>query len=138
MEGFFYVQQTILALNCSMKYLLPALAIFLFSCGNNAEKQAKVPSVTANNTAVGESLFKINCSLCHKPNEEFTGPALKDVAGRWPGKETLYDFVKNSQEVISRNAYAKQLFEKYNQSPMPPFPQLKDEEIEAILNYCNK
>jgi uncharacterized protein (DUF433 family) len=49
----------------------------------------------------------------------------------------LYAFIKNSQEVISRNAYAKKLFEEYKQSPMLPYPQLNDEDIEAILKYCD-
>lgn len=75
--------------------------------------------------------------MCHKRDQDFIGPALKGSVSHWPDKALLYDFVRNSQEVISRNEYAKKLFEQYKQSPMTPFPQLKDDEIEAILNYCN-
>lgn len=112
------------------------MAIFLASCNGNSSDQPK-ETVNAASAEVGETLFRANCANCHKPAEEYIGPALKGVKSRWPNKELLYDFVRNSQEVISRNGYAKQLFEKYNQSPMLPFPQLKNEEINAILDYCN-
>jgi mono/diheme cytochrome c family protein len=119
-----------------MKYLLFAATIFFISCtGNSTEKPQKISNEISKQQ--GEELFKANCALCHKPAEEYIGPALKAVESRWPNKELLYDFVRNSQEVISRNEYAKQLFEKYRQSPMLPFPQLKNEEIDAILDYCN-
>ena len=110
--------------------------MFFISCsGNSTEKPKGIISNALKQH--GEELFKANCAVCHKPAEEYIGPALKDVRSRWPNKGLLYDFVRNSQEVISTNEYAKQLFEKYRQSPMLPFPQLKNEDIDAILNYCN-
>jgi mono/diheme cytochrome c family protein len=119
-----------------MKYLLFVVAVFFISCtGNSTEKPQEIVSNASKQH--GEELFKANCAVCHKPAEEYIGPALKGVESRWPNKEVLYDFVRNSQEVISRNEYAKQLFEKYRQSPMLPFPQLKNAEIDAILDYCN-
>ena len=118
-----------------MKYLLFATIIFLAACTGNQSNNEN-----ANTDAValpdGEMLFKANCSNCHKRDEDFVGPKLKDVKSRWPDKILLYDFIRNSQDVISRNEYAKKLFEQYKQSPMLPFPQLTDKEIDAILNYC--
>ena len=110
--------------------------MFFISCsGSSTEKPQEVISNASKQH--GEELFKANCAVCHKPAEEYIGPSLKAVESRWANKELLYDFVRNSQEVISRNEYAKQLFEKYRQSPMLPFPQLKNEDIAAILDYCN-
>ena len=86
--------------------------------------------------ANGETLFKANCASCHKPNEKYVGPALQGVLSRWESKELLYAFVRNSQEVISRNAYAKKLYDEYKQSPMLPYPNLKDQDIDDILRYC--
>ncbi len=118
-----------------MKNILIVLySIFLFSCsGNNGNS-----SETSVNAEVdGEQLFKINCAQCHRPSEDFVGPALKNAGQRWKDRNLLYQFVRNSQSVIQRDEYAKALFEKYNQSPMLPLPNLTDKDIDAILTYCN-
>jgi mono/diheme cytochrome c family protein len=120
-----------------MKYILLFVLIVLLSC--NGIKSDKPSDNTAPNLEIskGENLFKANCANCHRPNEKLVGPALQGVVARWESKTLLYEFIKNSQDVISRNAYAKQLFEEYKQSPMQPFPVLKDEEIASILAYCD-
>ncbi len=118
-----------------LKNILFVLFLFLFGC-NNSNENVTQENIAATNTN-GETLFKANCASCHKPTEQFVGPALKGVGSRWESKELLYAFVKNSQEVIGRNAYAKKLFEEYKQSPMLPYPQLSDEDIQGILDYCS-
>ncbi len=120
-----------------MKVFLFLVAIFLLSCGENTSDKTTASAAENRTTSNGENLFKANCATCHKPNEKLIGPALQGVTARWESKELLYAFIKNSQEVISRNAYAKKLFEEYKQSPMLPYPQLNDEDIEAILKYCD-
>ncbi len=69
--------------------------------------------------------------------KDFIGPALAGVENRWKSKALLYAFIKNSEEVIRRDTYAKELFEKWKQSPMLPFPNLTDADIDAILSYVN-
>ena len=123
--------------NNNMKVFLFLVAIFLLSCGENTSDKTTANIAENITTSNGENLFKANCATCHKSNEKLIGPALQGVTARWESKELLYAFIKNSQEVISRNAYAKKLFEEYKQSPMLPYPQLNDEEIEAILKYCD-
>jgi mono/diheme cytochrome c family protein len=120
-----------------MKCFLFLAAVILLSC--NEKTPDKVADVSSPNLDIskGENLFKANCANCHKPNEKLLGPALQGVVARWESKTLLYEFIKNSQDVISRNAYAKQLVEEYKQSPMQPFPILKDEEIASILAYCD-
>ena len=49
----------------------------------------------------------------------------------------LYEFIKNPQEVIVKDTYAKELFAKWKQAYMQPFPNLSNEEIDSILDYCN-
>ena len=120
-----------------MKYIIILCVVFFAAC--NSEERAKEPEKkepTAVNTN-GETLFKANCASCHKPNEKYVGPALQGVANRWESRELLYAFVRNSQEIISRNAYAKKLYDEYNQSPMLPYPNLTDKDIDDILNYCD-
>lgn len=65
-----------------------------------------------------------------------TGPALGGVTDRWESDELLYAFIRNSQKVIvSKDEYAVALFNEYDKSVMTSFPELTDEEIEAILDY---
>ena len=121
-----------------MKFNYLILLIFIISCNNNSadNKTTNTESSVAVANTNGENLFKANCASCHKPNERYVGPALQGVVNRWESKELLYAFVRNSQEVISRNAYAKKLYDEYKQSPMLPYPNLKDQDIDDILRYC--
>jgi mono/diheme cytochrome c family protein len=122
-----------------MKNICILLILFFAACNNPAEKvneEIKKTDIDLTKTD-GEVLFKTTCATCHKPNEKLVGPALQGVTKRWESKELLYDFVRNSQEVIGRNAYAKKLFEEYKKSPMLPYPQLTDEDIQGILDYCD-
>lgn len=122
-----------------MKNILFLVFIFLIGCNNSTNNKAAnktQENIVASNSN-GETLFKANCASCHKPAENYIGPALQGVVKRWESKELLYAFVRNSQDVIGRNAYAKKLFEEYKQSPMMPYPQLTDEEIQGVLDYCD-
>lgn len=87
--------------------------------------------------ATGEKVFKGNCASCHKPDKDMTGPALKDARARWEGKGDIYAWVRNSTDVIkSGNAYANELFTKWNKSVMTPMA-LTNEEIDAVLYYAD-
>lgn len=91
-------------------------------------------------TDLGKSLFKANCAQCHNRNmkDKLTGPALGGTRDRWESEEVLYSWIRNSQAVIaSGNSYANQIYNDFNKSVMNPFPNLKDEEIAAILAYVD-
>ena len=86
---------------------------------------------------LGRQLFKNNCASCHAKNmkADLTGPALKGVLDRWENKEDLYAWIRNAQAFLATgDEYANALFLEWG-TPMTAFPNLKDEEIEAILNY---
>ncbi len=86
----------------------------------------------------GESLFKTNCASCHNPDKDLTGPALRGVDSRVPSKDWLYSWVKNSASVIASNdPYAIEIYNKYNKAAMTAFPNLSNEEIDAIIDYVN-
>jgi cytochrome c551/c552 len=123
----------------SIFFLCLVSSILIVACKSNTNSGSKNTSeeTTTTSSIDGEQLFKINCNQCHKANENFNGPALKDAASRWTDKTLLYEFVKNSQQVIAKDAYAKALFTKWNETVMQPFPQITNNEIDAILNYCN-
>jgi mono/diheme cytochrome c family protein len=83
----------------------------------------------------GEAIFKNNCSSCHKIDEKMTGPALKDVEKR-RDRAWIHKWVHNSSAVIaSGDKYANDLFNEYSKTQMTQFPNLKDEEIDGILDY---
>ncbi|HTF04273.1 MAG TPA: cytochrome c3 family protein, partial [Bacteroidia bacterium] len=65
-----------------------------------------------------------------------TGPGLKGVLDRIPGGDWKYNWVHNPNAMIKSDAYAQGLFAEYK-TYMTPFPQLKNEEIDAILNYAS-
>jgi mono/diheme cytochrome c family protein len=119
------------------KFIFFLVVLFLIGCDSPSQKNAKEIKSDAVTIIDGEQLFKTNCASCHKLNENSIGPVLKGVSQRWQSKELLYEFIRNSQELSTRNAYAKKILEDYKQYPMTAFPNLKDEEIDAILKYSD-
>jgi len=88
--------------------------------------------------ADGEALFKANCASCHKPDKDFTGPALKGWKDRVPGGDWIYKWIANSGDLRETEPYAKALFAKWNKTQMTAFgTQLKKEDIDAILKYVD-
>ena len=87
--------------------------------------------------ADGAMLFKANCASCHKIDGDFTGPALKGWSSRVPDAEWIYKWIASPAAMISTDDYSKQLFEKWKPTVMTAFPQLKKEEVDAIMQYVD-
>ena len=119
-----------------MKYIFVLLLFALASCDQTYEDNSPAKVENSSASLSGEFLFKNNCANCHKAEVDFTGPALSGVASRWPDINLMYDFVRNAPEVMKKSAYAKKLFQKYSPAVMMPFPEMTNENIDAILNYC--
>ena len=97
-----------------------------------------VALLSFNNQALaldGEALFKANCANCHKPLEDYTGPALKGARDREPNKEWAYKWVNNVNTMVETDPYAKALMAKMG-SKMTQFNLSKDE-IKAILDWAD-
>ena len=91
-------------------------------------------SATAQN---GEQLFKQNCASCHGIEKDISGPALAGVLNRGPwaeDKKKLYEWIHNPPGFMAKDPYTQALKAKY-QVMMTGFPQLKENEIDAIINY---
>ncbi|MEI7734911.1 MAG: c-type cytochrome [Ferruginibacter sp.] len=86
----------------------------------------------------GKALFKANCASCHKPDKDYTGPALQGWKSRQPDG-WVYKWVANPAGLIaSGDKYANELYGKWKQNGMmSKFDQLKKEEIDAILKYVD-
>jgi cytochrome c2 len=87
----------------------------------------------------GKELFNAKgCMACHSKDmkTDLTGPALSGVESRWENRDELFNWIRNSQQMIEAgHEYGTALFEKYNKVQMLPYPDLTDEEIEALLAY---
>lgn len=83
----------------------------------------------------GANLFKTHCVACHKLDKKLIGPALGNIEEK-RSKEWLVRWIKDNEELReSGDKDAIAIFEEYNGSPMTPFPQLTDEDIDDILYY---
>jgi mono/diheme cytochrome c family protein len=106
--------------------LFSALFLLVFSAVNTVSAQD------------GKTLFNTNCASCHQVHKNSTGPALAGVEDRWPDKAKLHAWIRNSAAFLKTgDKYANDLYNQYNKTAMNLFPNLKDEEIDAIIKYVN-
>lgn len=114
--------------------------VFLSACGDS-EPVPEPKTVAVENLGTnenGKKLFYAKCASCHMVNKDMTGPALKGVEARWPDQEKLYAFIRNSEEIIGKDKYARELWLEWNQTKMLPHPDLTDGDIRDILDYIKK
>ena len=82
----------------------------------------------------GETIYKANCTACHKINEKLVGPALAGVYDKYD-TEWLYSWIKNSQAMVQAgDPDAVKIFNEYNGSVMTAF-NISNEDIDAVLQY---
>ncbi|MFK7907903.1 MAG: c-type cytochrome [Chitinophagales bacterium] len=83
----------------------------------------------------GETIFKANCTACHRVQGKLVGPALAGISDKYE-KEWLYKWIRNSQEMVKEgDPNAVKIFNEYNGSVMTAFPTLSDRDIDAVLEY---
>ena len=88
----------------------------------------------------GEALFKAKCNTCHMVDKNSTGPILKGVKQKWTDAgegEMLYEWVKNSTNLIAggKSSMAKEI-KDFNPTDMPA-QTVSNEEVDAILSYVD-
>jgi mono/diheme cytochrome c family protein len=86
----------------------------------------------------GQALFKGNCASCHTATDTpSTGPGLKGVLERIPGGNWRYDWIHNADQLVaSGDPYAITIQQNYK-GAQTHFPQLTNEEIDAVLAYTD-
>ena len=91
-------------------------------------------------SAQGEGLFKAKCATCHMPHKNSTGPKLAGVRDKWASggaKEgSIYQWVNNWQTAAANDPYAAEV-SKWSPTAMSAFPDLKKEDIDAILDWVD-
>lgn len=88
----------------------------------------------------GKALFQTHCAACHTVHKDMTGPALAGTEDRWADKDLLHQWILNSSKVVaSGDAYANEMFNKWNKIPMTHFEGiLSNEDIDAILAFIKE
>jgi len=81
----------------------------------------------------GQKLFKTKCSSCHRTNRKFIGPNPTGVLKR-RSPEWVMNMIMNPDEMVKNDPIARQLFIKFNGSPMAN-QNLTKEETRAVLEY---
>jgi cytochrome c2 len=87
--------------------------------------------------ATGKNLFLTKCATCHHLLKDATGPSLLGFTERepWTDRQNVYDWIKNPAAFIKKNIYVRELKNKYSGLLMTAFPDMKNEEIDAICDY---
>ncbi|MEZ5044749.1 MAG: PQQ-dependent sugar dehydrogenase [Saprospiraceae bacterium] len=125
--------------------LLVSLMVCLSGCKSDSSGEPSAQSEDKKDTYVrgelpvqhGMELFNLHCASCHNFTENGIGPNLSGVTSQ-VDKAWLLAFIKNPPAVIeSGDERAVALFEKFKQY-MPPFPMLKEEDLEDILGFIHK
>src|SRR5690606_33211452 len=98
-----------------------------------------IVGLTTVNAQPGKANFDKYCGACHTiTSKNSIGPGLAGINEKY-SQEWLIKWTHNSQELIAAgDADAIRIFEQYNKVPMPPFPQLNEQEIIDILAYVEE
>lgn len=107
------------------KLTLFFLSLFVFSAINVSAQD-------------GKAIFMSKCASCHNPFKDGTGPALGGLEDRhtWADHKELLKWVNNPGGYMAKDPYTQGLKAKFG-SMMTGFPDLKLEDVTAIVNYVN-
>jgi len=85
----------------------------------------------------GEQLFKQKCASCHGIQSPVTGPSLAFISRLRP-ENWLFNYTRNNAAIMkSGDPYANCLFEQYNKTPMPAFPELSVSDLNRLYAYID-
>jgi cytochrome c551/c552 len=83
--------------------------------------------------ATGKGVYDVKCGSCHKLTEEkLVGPGWKDVTKR-RAPEWIMNFVTNTEEMLQKDATAKNLYEVC--LVKMPNQNLTDEDARGVLEF---
>ncbi|MBX2924673.1 MAG: PQQ-dependent sugar dehydrogenase [Chitinophagaceae bacterium] len=112
------------------------LVIFLSRCTSRASGKKEISAESAS-IERGLLLFDKNCSGCHNFRQDGIGPSLAGITAALP-VEKLLSFIKNAPQAIAAGGErARNLTTKFKNAVMPPFTQLKENELQDIIAYLH-
>jgi len=81
----------------------------------------------------GKSVYDLKCASCHKlTDEKLVGPGWKDVTKR-RAPEWIMNFVTNTEEMLQKDAVAKNLYEVC--LVKMPNQNLSDDDARGVLEF---
>lgn len=80
----------------------------------------------------GEKIFTEKCTQCHKLDERYTGPALRDVTSRRT-PEFILNQILNPEEMTRRHPEVKKMLAQY--ATQMTFQNVTEDDAKAILEY---
>jgi cytochrome c2 len=107
-----------------------------FYCGTISPQDNKNLSVAA---LKGKALFMGKCASCHHLFKDGTGPRLTGFRerGPWMDKKNVYAWIRNPQTFMHKNKYTRSLKDQFGGGMMIAFPDITDQEIDAIIEYID-
>lgn len=131
----------LLSLMSGLLFFINSISNRNTASGNNTvlynESRATVPAYSAA-AAKGKTLFMSRCASCHIVLKDGTGPRLIGFTerGPWTDRKNIYAWIRNPQKFMQTNEYTRELKKQYN-AMMTAFPEMTNEEIDAICEYIN-
>lgn len=80
----------------------------------------------------GKKTFEAKCAQCHKMDERYTGPALRDVTER-RSPEYIMNMILNPQEMTQKHPEARKLLAMY--ANQMTFQNVTEEDARQLLEY---
>lgn len=90
------------------------------------------PTIDQQLAQEGQAVFEQYCTACHKIEDRYVGPAVKEVTTR-RSPEWIMNMILNPEEMVVKDPIAKQLLAEY-MSPMAN-QNLSEEQARSILEY---
>lgn len=81
----------------------------------------------------GADVFKKLCTACHRADKKFIGPSPAGLLERRT-PEWVMNMILNPDEMVQKDALAKELLIEFNGSPMAN-QNLSEEDARAVLEY---
>jgi mono/diheme cytochrome c family protein len=121
-------------------FLDSKMSVFKGSKGKPGQINWTDPTSTSTNRQIadldtGELIFRQNCSSCHSVAKAVTGPALAYISSLRTQK-WLFNYTRNNKKILeSGDPYANCLYEHYNKTPMPVYPEMSVNDLTLLYSY---
>ncbi|MBL7671117.1 MAG: cytochrome c [Bdellovibrionaceae bacterium] len=94
--------------------------------------EVKIEGLNVELATKGKAIFEAKCSACHKVEERYVGPALKDVTKRRT-PEWIMNMILNPVEMTQKDPIAQELLGEF--LTQMTFQNVSQDEARGMLEY---